>query len=220
MDMERIRDLRQEAVRLEGQARTIAGELTRLDEMRGELRGRYEDAVEELQRILAEMAEAIGAEATAWPVSGCAWCGARLPADADEGEVCEMCVRRHGIERVDHLPHMTADEADALPYGVIQVDEGGMVVGFNRAEQVASGRRRERVLGRNFFRDVAPCTSVKDFEGRYRVMVARGEPAREAFRYVFRLTGKDRLVGISLRYDPALERGIIAVVPLDEERAA
>lgn len=76
------------------------------------------------------------------------------------------------------------------------------------------------MLGCNFFRDVAPCTSVRGFEGRFHEMVARGQPAREAFRYVFRLSGKEQLVGISLRCDPSLGRGIIAVVPLEGARPA
>lgn len=221
MDIERIRGLREEAARLEDEATGIAGELERLDARRCELRGRYEMALDELRRIVAEMAAAAGAAGKAWPAEGCAWCGGPVAAAAARnGEVCPACVARHGFERVDHLPQMSAAEADRLPYGVIQVDREGTVVGYNRVEEEESGRRRERVLGRNFFRDVAPCTSVREFEGRFRDMVARGEPAREAFRYVFRLTARERLVGISLRFDPALEVGVIAIVPLDEARAA
>lgn len=220
MDMERIRGLREEAARLEGEATGIAGELERLEARRGELRGRYEAAVEELRRIVTEMAEAAEVARPEWPMEGCGWCGDPLPGRAVSGEVCPACVSRHGFERVDHLPQMSAEEADRLPYGLIQVDREGRVVGYNRVEEQESGRCRERVVGRNFFRDVAPCTSVREFEGRFHDMVARGESAREAFRYVFRLTGRERLVGISLRFDPALDVGVIAIVPLDEARAA
>lgn len=220
MDIDRIRGLRQEAARLEAEATGIAGELEQLDTRRSELRRRYESAVEEMRRILAETAEAASSAWGEWPEGGCAWCGDPLPARTTaKGEVCPDCVARYGFERLDHLPRLSAEEADSLPYGLIQVDREGTVVGYNRAEEAESGRRRERVIGRNFFRDVAPCTSVREFEGRFHDMVARGESAREAFRYVFRLKERERLVGISLRFDPSLETGFIAVVPLDEARA-
>lgn len=221
MDIDRIRGLGQEAARLEAEATVIAGELEQLDARRNELRRRYEAALEEMRRILAATAEAASSANGEWPDGGCAWCGEPLrPRTIAKGEVCPECVARYGFDRVDHLPRLSAEEADSLPYGLIQVDRAGTVVGYNRAEEAESGRRRDRVIGRNFFRDVAPCTAVREFEGRFREMVARGEAAREAFRYVFRLKERERLVGISLRFDPVLETGVIAVVPLDEARAA
>ena len=45
---------------------------------------------------------------------------------------------------------------DALPFGVVCLDECMTVVRMNRAESEASGIQRWRAIGRDFFRDVAP----------------------------------------------------------------
>ena len=45
---------------------------------------------------------------------------------------------------------------DALPFGVVCLDERMTVVRMNRAESEASGIQRWRAIGRDFFRDVAP----------------------------------------------------------------
>ena len=45
---------------------------------------------------------------------------------------------------------------DALPFGVVCLDQHMTVVRMNRAESEASGIQRWRAIGRDFFRDVAP----------------------------------------------------------------
>lgn len=74
---------------------------------------------------------------------------------------------------------------DELPYGVIVVDPAGTVLAFNRAESAATGISRAQVLGRNFFRDVAPCTSVRAFAGRFEAFVADARREIEPFEFVF-----------------------------------
>ncbi len=66
---------------------------------------------------------------------------------------------------------------DLLPYGVIVLDAQGTVLYYNDREQEIAGRRREAVLGRNFFAEIAPCTQVQAFQ----------EPFREALRAQARL---------------------------------
>src|SRR5476651_231206 len=59
---------------------------------------------------------------------------------------------------------------DALPVGIVVLDRHGDVVVYNREEERLARRSRERVIGRRFFRDVAPCMNVKElgllFEGK------------------------------------------------------
>lgn len=117
MELEQIRRLRDEAMRLEGEARAISVELHRLEEVRSDLRRRYWEALEELQRIVADMADAEDEAGSEWPHTGCAWCGGALPAAARPGDVCPGCVARHGIEHVDHLPQMTREETTRSPTG-------------------------------------------------------------------------------------------------------
>lgn len=80
-----------------------------------------------------------------------------------------------------------ADDLDRAPYGFIVLDTEGTVVRYNRTEAEATGRRVEDVLGRSWFREVAPCTMVKEFEGVFRDFVERRitKPSHE-FDFVFR----------------------------------
>jgi chemotaxis family two-component system sensor kinase Cph1 len=66
--------------------------------------------------------------------------------------------------QLDDLCH---DELDVLPFGLVQVDGTGRVVFYNAAESRLSGRSPETVVGRDFFRDVAPCTNLPAFRGRF-----------------------------------------------------
>jgi photoactive yellow protein len=72
------------------------------------------------------------------------------------------------------LPIMERAQLDALPFGVIQLDDNGRIVEYNAFEQRFAGRRRADVLGRRFFTDVAPCTNNRLLRGRFRDGVATG----------------------------------------------
>ncbi len=65
-------------------------------------------------------------------------------------------------------PHLLEPLFDSLPIGVVVLDRAGQVVVFNRHEEVLAGRKRERVLGRPFFVDVAPCMDVRELAGAFR----------------------------------------------------
>ena len=57
---------------------------------------------------------------------------------------------------------------DNLPVGLIVLDPAGRVVVFNRAEEILAGRQRARVLGRDFFTEIAPCMNVRQLGGEFR----------------------------------------------------
>lgn len=82
------------------------------------------------------------------------------------------------------LDELSDEELDGLPYGVIQVDDAGRITRYNATESRFSGRVRERVMGRDFFRDVAPCTHLPAFHGRFLTGV-RGGDLDAAFGFVF-----------------------------------
>jgi photoactive yellow protein len=48
-------------------------------------------------------------------------------------------------------------ELDELDFGVIEMDLAGTVLRYNRKESESAGLPIERVVGRNFFQDVAVC---------------------------------------------------------------
>jgi len=57
------------------------------------------------------------------------------------------------------LGALTEAELDELPTGVIGMSQDGIVVAYNHAEAELSRLTPSRVLGRHFFRNVAPCTN-------------------------------------------------------------
>lgn len=85
------------------------------------------------------------------------------------------------VEKVNSL---SPEELDALPVGVIQLDADGVILTYNTTESAISGRRAEDVIGKNFFLEVAPCTNVKEFAGRFREGVAQRDLSC-VFRYLF-----------------------------------
>src|ERR1051326_1892730 len=70
------------------------------------------------------------------------------------------------------LPHVNWSNLELLPFGIVILDESGTVLYYNAREEQIAGRRRDDVLGRNFFRDVAPCTQVAEFYGEFGEIMA------------------------------------------------
>ncbi len=83
------------------------------------------------------------------------------------------------------LSGMSVADLDALPFGFIGLAPDGTIRKYNRYEADLARTDPQAVLGRNFFRDVAPCTQVKEFEGRFHDFAAgSGEPTL-SFDFVF-----------------------------------
>lgn len=76
-------------------------------------------------------------------------------------------------------------EVDGLPFGLIGVDGAGTILQYNAFESRLARLAKERVIGRNFFRDVAPCTAVKEFQGRFDRFAAEPGDGAESFDFVF-----------------------------------
>jgi len=62
---------------------------------------------------------------------------------------------------------------DNLPLGLVVLDPRGDVVVYNRAEEKLAGRSRDKVMGRNFFTEIAPCMNVRELAGQYRDHIGR-----------------------------------------------
>lgn len=82
------------------------------------------------------------------------------------------------------LAKLTAQEIDQLAFGAVQLDAKGTVLQYNAAEASITGRKREDVIGRNFFREVAPCTDSPAFKGAFDAGVRSGD-LNTMFEYVF-----------------------------------
>lgn len=97
---------------------------------------------------------------------------------------------------------MDADALNHLPVGAIKVDREGRIAFYNETEARISGRVPERVIGRRFFHEVAPCTNMPGFYGRFLDVVV-GERAHVSFQFVFDFSMRPTRVRIDMR--PAAE---------------
>jgi photoactive yellow protein len=86
------------------------------------------------------------------------------------------------IENV--LGKMSEVEINRLAFGAVQLDATGTILTYNAAEAGITGRSAATVLGKNFFRDVAPCTNSPAFKGVFDEGVKAGK-LNTIFEYVF-----------------------------------
>jgi photoactive yellow protein len=117
----------------------------------------------------------------------------------------------------DLLLSLTQEEVDALPFGVIGLDPEGTILTYNKAESSLSGLDPQRVVGRNFFQQIAPCTNIREFAGLYREMVQSGRTQSWEFNFTFRFLTGAKQVHIHLGYFPEVQRGLITVEQIQPE---
>ena len=93
---------------------------------------------------------------------------------------------------------MDKTQLDAYPDGVITLDRTGIIKRYNKTEAMLARREAGETMGLNFFTDVAPCTAVKDFKGRFDTF-AKGEGSGvERFDFTFRFAWGRQDVGITM----------------------
>jgi photoactive yellow protein len=98
----------------------------------------------------------------------------------------------------DRLFTMDRAELDAYPHGVITLDRNATILRYNLAEAKLARRDQASTIGLNFFRDVAPCTAVKDFMGRFQSFAQQSGSGVERFDFTFKFAWGHQLVGITL----------------------
>jgi photoactive yellow protein len=83
------------------------------------------------------------------------------------------------------LARMADTELDALSFGVVEMNHEFKVLRYNATESRYSGLPPERVIGKHFFHDVAPCADNRHVSHRY------AQPALdESLPYTFLLLMK------------------------------
>ena len=106
------------------------------------------------------------------------------------------------LERAEVL---TEDELDLLPVGMIQLNRDGTVLKYNQAESHLARCDKQDVLGKNFFDEVAPCTKVRGFHGRFLQGVA-SRSLNTVFPYEFKFRdGRRKEVVVSMFYSASTE---------------
>ncbi|MET0855379.1 MAG: photoactive yellow protein [Telluria sp.] len=100
------------------------------------------------------------------------------------------------IENV--LGKMSGAELNGLAFGAIQLDATGKIIHYNAAEADITGRDAASVIGKSFFRDVAPCTNTPKFKGVFDAGVKAGN-LNTMFEYVFDYNMKPTKVKIHMK---------------------
>ena len=116
------------------------------------------------------------------------------------------------IERIQ-VQDLTEQELEKLPFGAIQLDTTGRILRFNGFESQISGVSKEQAVGKLFFTEIAPCTNVKEFYGRFRDGVAR-KRLHEKFRYHYSFKRNPMDVTITLFYSDLTQSIWVFVRPV------
>jgi photoactive yellow protein len=96
------------------------------------------------------------------------------------------------IDAAEQLETASSETLDQLDYGVVEMDISGTVLRYNTTESRYSGLPPDRVIGRNFFQTVAPCSNNQRVAARYQQAVLD-----ETIEYTFSLRMKP--VPVTLR---------------------
>lgn len=82
------------------------------------------------------------------------------------------------------LSSFTQTDIDALSFGAVEVDGNGKILRYNKAEGEITGRDPKATIGKNFFKEVAPCTDSQEFSGKFNKGV-RDRNLNTMFEYTF-----------------------------------
>ncbi|MDB4907893.1 MAG: hypothetical protein JWO05_2677 [Gemmatimonadetes bacterium] len=105
----------------------------------------------------------------------------------------------HATALIHGADDLSAEELDGLPFGMIQLDETGRILQFNAVESRLARLPQHEQVGKHFFSEVAPCTRVQEFHGRFREGVIR-EALDATFHFHFAFKQDPRDVTVRLFY--------------------
>jgi photoactive yellow protein len=127
----------------------------------------------------------------AYPIT-CAWCGLETGQIGvpNSSSICASC-----SAKLLGVPMLSAEELNALPYGAIELDAAGLILSYNQAEGALAGLDPARVIGKNFFKQIAPCTDVQSFHGQFNKFL-QSSAGMESFKFKFPFP--DRLVKVNI----------------------
>lgn len=110
----------------------------------------------------------------------------------------------------EQLLALDAAGADEAPFGIVGLDAEHHVVLYNRPESQLSGLSPDRVLGRHFFSDVAPCTNNFMVAQRFETE----DELDDVVDYVFTLRMRPTPVRLRLLRRPDVDQQFLVVQPV------
>lgn len=121
--------------------------------------------------------------------------------------------------RMENVDDMSTEELNELPFGAIQLSPDGKVLSYNAMEADISGRSPDAVIGKDFFTQVAPCTNVQEFAGRFREGVKNGD-LNAIFPYLFDFQMKPTRVWVRLFYSDKTHTAWVFVTRQEDQPGA
>lgn len=97
-------------------------------------------------------------------------------------------------------------DLDDLEFGVVEMNHACIVLRYNAVESHFAGLSRERVVGRHFFREVAPCSDNRRVAHRYAQAALD-----ETIAYTFAMRMKPVPVTLRMVKAPASDRMYLLV---------
>ena len=96
------------------------------------------------------------------------------------------------------MSKMSAQDINKLAFGAVELDANGIIIKYNAAEGAITGRNPAAVIGKNFFRDVAPCTAKPSFKGVFDAGV-KANNLNTMFEYTFDYEMKPTKVKVHMK---------------------
>ncbi len=85
------------------------------------------------------------------------------------------------------------------------------IVGYSRKQSALSGLAPEAVIGKHFFREIAPCPAVGDLQGKFPALRAAGQNGHTKLLFVFKYARGTKLIEVALVYDAKTDRSTLLV---------
>lgn len=121
-------------------------------------------------------------------------------ADSDEIVSEEFGYSFDDEELGEELRTCAEDTLDHAPFGIVKVDDDGVVQFYNQYEAKLADVNPEDALGKNFFTQLAPCSGNRLFHGRFKDGVRKGD-LDERFTYTFTYKMSPTLVQVRMYRD-------------------
>jgi photoactive yellow protein len=111
---------------------------------------------------------------------------------------------------LQQLGTLNRSAADAADFGIVKVDNTGVVELYNKYESELAGILPKDAEGKNFFTQVAPCTNNRLFFGRFKDGISTGN-LNVALPYTFTYKMRPTNVQIHLYHDTATKTNWVFV---------
>jgi photoactive yellow protein len=123
-------------------------------------------------------------------------------------------------EALEATAYMSVADLEVAPFGGIIVQRDGTIEQYNVYETALAHLERERVVGKNFFHHVAPCTGNSAFEGRFLEFLEVDDVVSESFAYFFPFDHGEVHVLVTFVKRADADTVLIVIEPVDPETSA